>query len=96
MFFPYHHNISIDELYDYLTYIQSCEDTVVRDFFHHLHQFSWRIIPRHKLLYGKLTFVNFDDLFQFVKFAYIVYPTLRLTLLYQSNETDCKIFKKPR
>lgn len=85
MYFPYYHNTSIEDLYDYLTFIQSSETPEVRDFFRHLHTFSWRIIPRSKLIYGKLTFVNFDDLFQFVKFAYIVYPTLRLTLLYQSK-----------
>lgn len=91
MYLPFYYKTTIEELHEYLSYLQSSESPEVRDYFRHLHKFSWRIIPRSKPLSDKLTFLNFDDLIQFVKFAYILYPTLCLTLLYQSNETDSTI-----
>ena len=85
MYFPYFHNISIEDLYDILTNYESSEISYLRVYFHTLRNYSWRVIPRSNLLIGKLTFVNFEDFYQFVKFAYVVYPNLCLTLLYKSK-----------
>ena len=95
MFFPYRHLISIEDLYDMLTYYESSDLPELRAYFRELHKFSWRIISRSSLITGKLTFTKFADFYQFVKFAYIVYPNFRLTLLYQSNETHSKLPLRP-
>lgn len=83
MFFPFYHNITIEELYDRFTYMESSEDKEVRVWFRRLASYNWRVSFRSKLLLGKMNFTNFSDLYQFIKFAYIVYPDLCLTLFYQ-------------
>lgn len=83
MYFPYYHNISIEDLYDRFTYMESCDDEEVRQWFRSLVTYKWRVSFRSNLLLGKMTFTNFVDLYQFIKFAYIVYPNLCVTLLYQ-------------
>lgn len=95
MYFPYRHLISIEDLYDMLTYYESSELPDLRSYFRQLSKYSWRIIPRSPLFSGKFTFTKFADFYQFVKFAYIVYPNFSLTLLYQSNETHTKFSKRP-
>ena len=95
MFFPYYHNISIEDLYCIFNGYECSEDKDARSHFYNLQRFSWRVIPLSHLIFGKLTFVNFSDLYSFVKFAYIVYPYLCVTLLYQSNEKDSKLSFRP-
>ena len=95
MYFPYRRLISIEDLYDLLTYYESSELPELRAYFRQLSMYSWRIIPRSSLFSGKLTFTKFSDFYQFVKFAYIAYPNFCLTLLYQSNETDFKLPRRP-
>ena len=95
MYFPYRRLITIEDLYDLLNYYESSELPEHRAYFRLLCNYSWRIIPRSHLLLGKLTFVKFEDFYQFVKFAYVVYPTLNVTLLYQSNETHFKLPCRP-
>lgn len=85
MYFPYFHKISIEDLYHILTNYESSDVPELRVYFHLFREYSWRIIPRSNLLIGKLTFVNFEDLYQFVKFAYITYPNLCVTLLYKAK-----------
>ena len=95
MFFPYYHNISIEDLYYIFSGYECSEDKYARAHFYNLKRYSWRVIPHSDLLFGKLTFVNFEDLYSFVKFAYIVYPNLCLTLLSQSHETSSKFPRRP-
>lgn len=95
MFFPYFHKISIEDLYDFFTNYESSELPEIRLKFRQLSSYSWRVIPRSPLLIGKLTFANFADFYQFVKFAYIVYPNLCLTLLFQKNEKNSRISRRP-
>ncbi len=95
MFFSYRRLITIEDLYDMLTYYESSELPELRAYFRELNKFSWRIISRSSLFSGKLTFTKFSDFYQFVKFAYIVYPNFCLTLLYQSNEKDSKLSCRP-
>lgn len=85
MYFPYFHNITIEDLYCIFSGYECSEDKDARSHFYNLRRYSWRVIPRSHLLFGKLTFVNFADLYSFVKFAYIAYPNLCLTLLYQAK-----------
>lgn len=85
MFFPYYHNITIEELYDRFTYMESSNDSEVRLWFRRLASYKWRVSFRSNLLLGKMNFTNFTDLYQFIKFAYIVYPNLCLTLFYQAK-----------
>lgn len=95
MYFPYRRLITIEDLYDMFTYYESSELPELRAYFRQLSKYSWRVIPRSSLFSGKLTFTTFADFYQFVKFAYIVYPNFRLTLLYQSNETYSKLPHRP-
>ena len=88
MFLPYFHKISIDDLYYHLSYLEMSEIRSDRIKFQQLRSFSWRIITHSDFCLGKFTFPNFEQFYQFVKFAYIVYPTLSLTVLYQRNEKD--------
>lgn len=85
MYFPYYHNITIEDLYCIFNGYESTEDMDARSHFFNLQRYSWRVVPHSTLLFGKLTFVNFEDLYQFVKFAYVAYPYLCLTLLYQAK-----------
>ncbi len=89
MYFPYYRKISIEDLYSIFTGYECSEDKDVRAHFYNFKRYKWRVIPHSNLLFGKLTFVNFDDLYAFLKFAYIVYPNLYLTLFIKQNE---KIF----
>lgn len=95
MFFPYFHKISVDDLYDFLTNIESSELPVLRRRFYQFSSYSWRVIPRSPLISGKLTFATFQDFYQFVKFAYIVYPNICFTLLFQNNEKNSTISRRP-
>ena len=95
MYFPYFRSTTIEDLYDFLTYYESSELPELRGYFRQLSKYSWRIIPRSSLFSGKLTFTKFADFYQFVKFAYIVYPNFCLTLLYESNETHSKLPQRP-
>lgn len=95
MYFPYYHNISIEDLFCIFKGYECSEDKDARSYFYNLKRYSWRVIPHSDLLFGTLTFANFADFYQFVKFAYIVYPNLCLTLLYQSNETFSKLPHRP-
>ncbi len=90
MFFPYFHNITIEDLYDNLTYYEFSELPDLRNYFRQLTKYSWRIIIRSNPFQvrpsspsGKLTFPNFAEFYQFVKFAYIMLPSLCLTVYYQ-------------
>lgn len=85
MYFPYYHNICIEDLYCIFSGYESSEDKDARAHFYNLNKYSWRVVPHSSLLFGKLTFVNFHDLYSFIKFAYIVYPDLCLTLLYKAK-----------
>ena len=85
MYFPYYHKISIEDLYIIFSGYECSEDKDSRAHFYNLKRYSWRVIPHSDFLFGKLTFVNFVDLYVFVKFAYIVYPNLCLTLLYKAK-----------
>ena len=95
MYFPYRRLTTIEDLHYLLTFYESSELPELRAYFRQLSKYSWRIIPRSSLFSGKLTFTKFADFFQFVKFAYIVYPNFCLTLLYQSNEKDSKLSCRP-
>ena len=84
MYFPYYHKISIEDLYCIFNGYECSEDKDYRSHFYNK-RYSWRIILHSNLLFGKLTFANFADLYSFVKFAYIVFPNLCLTLLYKAK-----------
>lgn len=90
MFFPYYNKITIEDLYCIFRGYECSEDNDARAHFYNLRRLSWRVVPHSPLLSGKLTFANFEDLYAFVKFAYITYPYLCLTLLSQSKNE--KIF----
>lgn len=85
MYFPYYHKISIEDLYCIFNGYECSEDKDAKAHFYNLQRYSWRVIPHSPVLTGKLTFVNFADLYSFVKFAYIAYPNLCVTLLYKAK-----------
>ena len=85
MYFPYFHKISIEDLYYIFSNYESSDIPELRAKFRKLYSYSWRVIPRSPVFTGKFTFVYFHDLYEFIKFAYIVYPNLCLTLLYKAK-----------
>lgn len=85
MYFPYFHKTTIDYLYDVFTNYQSSEDKELRRYFYSLKNYSWRLIINDPLITAKITFYNFADLFSFIKFAYITYPSVEVKLLYFSK-----------
>lgn len=85
MFFPYFRETTIEDLYDILTNYESSDEPELRAYFNRLINWKWRIIFRDRVIIGRMTFHHFVDFYQFVKFAYIVYPKLHLSLFYEQD-----------